>query len=152
MGIPRRSIVVVVIICAVILGAAFAFYRYNTSPEAASRRAAQIRHAEEHELFIARFDSLKQARLYPTAWRAATFTKASLDEDRSDWTLTLGSSDWDRRSEASKMDLITRLHTSFRAVRAQAGGDPEDARLVIEDDDGEILAECSPETGTVIHK
>ena len=152
MGSLGRSVIIVLLVCAVILGAALAFYRHKTSPEAASRRAEEARYAKEQELFIARFDSLKQARLYPTAWRAAAFTKASLDEKRSEWTLTLGSSDWDRRSDASKMDLLAKLHTTFRAVRAQAGGDPEDARLEIENDDGDILAECSPETGTVIHR
>jgi len=152
MGTSGRAVVVVTLIFAVILGAAIAYYRYNTSPEAASRRAAEARYAKERELFIARFDSLKQARLYPTAWRAAPFTKASLDEDRSEWILTLGSSDWERRSEASKMDLMGKLHTTFCAIRAQAGGDPEDAKLIIENDDGKILAECSPGTGTVIHR
>jgi len=152
LGSSGRGIIIVLVVCAAILGAALAFYRHNTSPEAASRRAAEARYEKEQELFIATFDSLKQARLYPTAWRAAPFTKAGLDENRSEWTLTLGSSDWDRRSEASKMDLMAKLHTTFRAIRAQAGGDPEDARLKIENDDGEILAECSPETGTVIHR
>ena len=152
MGSSGRTIITVLLVCVVILAAAFALYRHNTSPEAASRRADEARYVKEHELFIARFDSLKQARLYPTAWRAASFTKASLDENRSEWTLTLGSSDWDLRDEASKIDLMTKLHTTFRAVRAQAGGDPEDARLKIENDDGRILAERSPETGTVIHR
>jgi hypothetical protein len=152
MGDSGRTILVVLLVCALILGAAYLFYRHRTSPEAASRRAEEARYAKEHDLFVARFDSLKQARLYPTAWRAAPFTKAGLDEDRSEWILTLGSSDWDRRSDASKMDLVAKLHTTFRAIRAQAGGDPEDARLRIENDEGETMAECSPETGTVIHR
>ncbi|MGD8628429.1 MAG: hypothetical protein PVH52_05070 [bacterium] len=152
MGDSGRAVIAVLLACAVILGAAFAFYRHSTSPEAVSRRAQEARYAKEQELFTARFDSLKQARLYPTAWRAAPFTKASLDEDRSEWTLTLSLSDWDRRNETSKLDLMAKLYSTFSAVRAQAGGDPEDARLRLEDDDGEILAECSTETGTVIHR
>ncbi len=147
-----RAVVIVLAVCAIIIGAAYAFYRYKTSPQAASRRAEEARYAREREIFTARFDSLKQARLYPTAWRSAPFTRASLDEERSRWTLTLSTSDWDRRSEASKMDLMARLHTTFRAVRAQAGGDPEEAALFIEDDEGEVMAECSPGTGTVIHR
>jgi hypothetical protein len=152
MGDSARGIIIVLIVCALILGAALAFYRHKTSPEAASRRAEEARYAKEHELFIARFDSLKQARLYPTAWRAAPFTKAGLDENRSEWTLTLSASDWDRRGDASKMDLMAKLYSTFGAIRAQAGGDPEDAWLRIEDDEGHLLAECSPEAGTVIHR
>ncbi len=149
---PGRTAVVVVIVCAVVLAAAFALHRYNTSPRMKSRRAEEARHARERERFTAKFDSLKQARLYPAAYRTAPFTRTSLDDDQQEWTLTRSSADWKRRDRASKMDLVARLHTTFQAARAQAGGDPEIARLVIQDDDGEMLAECSPETGAVIHR
>jgi hypothetical protein len=147
-----RAVVIVIIVCALIIGIAFAFYWFRVSPEAASRRAADARYAREREIFTARFDSLKQARLYPTAWRAAPFTKARVDEDRREWILTLSSSDWDRRSPTSKTDLLTKLVTTFEAVRAQAGGDPEDARLVIEDSNGEIMGEYTPEGGALIRR
>ena len=146
------SVVVVIAICAGILAGAFALYRYYTSPEQAARRREHALLARNRERFVACFDSLKEARLYPTAWRSGAFTKATLSETREKWTLTISSSDWERRDEFSKKDLIARLHTTFRGALAQAGGNPKLAVLIIESEDGQRLAECSTESGAQIHR
>jgi hypothetical protein len=139
-------------VCVGILAGALVIYRYYTSPEQAGKRAERMQQAKQHERFIAKFDSLKEARLYPTAWRSGAFTRTRFDDNREEWTLTISSADWERRDEASKVDLVTRLHTTFRGVRAQAGGDPETAILVIESEQEEELAGCSPESGVMIHR
>ena len=43
---------------------------------------------------------------------------------------------WDRLSKISKKDLVVQLYTGLQETRAQGGGDPALARLVIEDEDG----------------
>ena len=145
----RISILMVVI---VIVAGAAAVILYYQSPSQRARRAERRRIAAGEQRFIAQFDSLCKARLYPAVWRSGTFTKTRFDEERRHWTLTMNLEDWDRRSEASKMDLTTRLFTNFCGVLAQAGSGPGDAELTIEDEKGTRLASCSSESGTLIHR
>ena len=149
---PATTVLTVVCISAGILTAALVLHGRYTSWEQAARRAERIQETREHERFVATFDSLKEARLYPTAWRSGAFTRTSFDDYREEWTLTISSGDWARRDEASRMDLVARLYTTFRGVRAQAGGDPGCAILFIENEQGEKLASCTPESGVRIHR
>jgi hypothetical protein len=145
-----RSATVIALLLLVVGLAVAAFYFYYSGPEPGTARIAQVGEEDRLARFVARFDSLTDARLYPTVWRSGTFLKTSFDEDRTEWTLTISSGDWGRRDEASKRDLAATLFSAFRGVRAQAGGDPEKAVLVIVDEDGEDLAESSEGSGTVI--
>ena len=76
----------------------------------------------------------------------------AFDAGREEWTLTISSRDWDRRDEASKMDLTARLYSTFQGIRAEAGGDPKLAKLIIKSEDGEKLAECSVTGGSRVLK
>lgn len=138
-----------VVIRAFVMGAAMAavaigLVLYYSSPEQAARRRTRREAALEHERFIAAFDSLCTSRLYPTVWRAAAFTTTEFDADRKTWTLTISSRDWDRRSTGSRRDLAGRLLTTFSGVRAQAGGDPKEATLLIRREDGREVARSVP--------
>jgi hypothetical protein len=119
------------------------------------RRTARIRplrEADRAEAFIARFDSLTDARLHPLAWHSGTFLKTGFDENREHWTLTVSSRDWNHRDRSSKQDLGAILLAAFQAVRAQAGGDPDRAVLTIEDQDGEVTLRASQATGVVVER
>jgi hypothetical protein len=151
MGRRGRIVLIAVIACLLVLGWAV-LQRYYSSPQRVLERGRKTQQAYERKRFIAAFDSLKQARLYPTAWRSGSFTKTAFDANREEWLLTIDLSDWERRSEASKMDLAGRLYVTFQGIRAEAGGDPELARFVIQSEDGEKLAECSASKGTEILK
>jgi hypothetical protein len=142
----------IIVICVALVGMAAGIARYFSSPEQSAGRRQRREAREQRDLFIARFDSLCEAKLYPVVWRSGTFTRTGFDPDRRAWTLTVSSTDWYRRTETSKRDLAARLLTAFRAVRAQAGGDSEDAVLVIKDDNDERVAECTPSGGVKIDK
>ena len=112
--------------------------------------SARITRVQEHRRtaeFIARFDSLTDARLYPTVWRSGTFVKTSFDDSREAWTLTVSPEDWKRRNEISKKDLAATLFSALQGVVAQAGGDPDRAILEIESDKGEVLIRASRQSG-----
>jgi hypothetical protein len=108
--------------------------------------------ASDEERFVAVFDSLYQVRLRPLTWKSAVFTRAEFDDKREEWTLTIASGDWQRRSLDSKKDLVARLHTALQATRAQAGGDPDIASVNIEDEAGERLAISTNKSGTVVYR
>jgi hypothetical protein len=107
---------------------------------------------EESDGFAARFDSLTDARLLPTVWRLGTFVKTGFNEDRTEWTLVVSPADWSRRNETAKRDLAATLLSSLEAIRAQAGGDPSRASLVIKDDTGRAVAKASHATGVEVMK
>ena len=64
----------------------------------------------------------------------------------------MSSGDWYRRDEASKKDVATKLLTSFGSVKAQAGGDPDDITLIINDDRDHMVAKCTPSAGVRIYE
>jgi hypothetical protein len=136
---------IVAVLCALGISALAIFYL-------ARGRGPLIEDDLEGAEFIARFDSLTDARLYPVMWKAGVFTKTRFDERRMEWTITVTPSDWSRRDRASKLDVATRLWNAFQAARAQAGGDPSAAVLVIESGQGDELARCSEDQGTCILK
>jgi hypothetical protein len=115
-------------------------------------RAAVTEKQEESDGFAARFDSLTDARLLPTVWRLGTFVKTGFNEDRTEWTLVVSPADWSRRNETAKRDLAATLLSSLEAIRAQAGGDPSRASLVIKDDTGRAVAKASHATGVEVMK
>lgn len=131
-----------VIICLVAVAAAFAIQRFYRSAWSESGQANELGQAGEHERFIARFDSLSRARLHPIVQRSQVFTNATFDEDREEWVLTVNTGRWDRLSKIFRKDLVVQLYTGFQEVRAQAGGDPEHAKLVIDDEEGKELLVC----------
>jgi hypothetical protein len=146
-----RNLRILIIIC-IVAGAVAAMAVYLLSPQQIVKRQEQRQAARYHRRFVARFDSLCKAQLYPVVWRSGTFLTTEFDEERRTWTLTLSSTDWARRDGGSKKDLAAKLLTSFRAVRAQAGGDPDEAALVIADEAGEEMVEASASGGTTIYK
>jgi hypothetical protein len=149
-----RSVTMIALLLLVIGGAAAAFYFYYSGPGPGTRTARIAGLSEEDRLarFVARFDSLTDARLYPTVWRSGTFLKTGFDDDRDEWTLTVSSGDWGRRDDGSKRDLTATLFSAFEGVRAQAGGEPDQAVLLILDENGESLAKVSGKSGIVIHR
>ncbi len=147
-----RPATVIAILLVIIGIAVAAFYFYHSEPEPGTARIAGLREQDRLARFVATFDSLTDARLYPTVWRSGTFLRTSFNNDRSEWTLTVSSGDWGRRDDGSKRDLATVLFSAFEGVRAQAGGGPGKAVLLILDEDGESLAKVSEESGTVIHR
>ena len=147
-----RSAAMIGLLLLVIGGAAAAFYVHYSEPEPGTARIASLGEEDRFARFVARFDSLTEARLYPTVWRSGTFLKTSFDEDRDEWTLTVSSGDWGRRDDDSKKDLAAILFSAFKGVRAQAGGDPDQAVLLVMDEDGESLAKVSEKSGTIIHR
>jgi hypothetical protein len=150
---PTKSRRVGTVIAAVIVIAAIgALVVFLLSPKQAARRAERRQAARDRQEFTARFDSLCKARLYPVLWRSGTFTTTEFDEERRTWNLTVSSADWSRRDAGSKKDLAAKLLTTFSSVRAQAGGDPDEAALVISDESGEQVAEATPSGGTSIHR
>jgi hypothetical protein len=102
--------------------------------------------ADEHEHFVARFDSLARARLYYPVSRAHIFTKTRFDERREEWTLTVENGEWESLAGVASKDLAAELYQAFREVRALAGSDPEKARMVLVSESGvELLACITPE-------
>jgi hypothetical protein len=85
-------------------------------------------------------------------WRSGSFLSSGFDEKREEWSLTVSSRDWKLRDEGSKKDLAATLYSGFQAVRAQAGGDPEPAVIIIENEEGEILLRASLESGIDVRK
>jgi hypothetical protein len=140
-----RVLIWVITVCMVLMGAVYLLFSYYASPDRDAERAARQRSREAHEAFIAEFDSLYHSRLLPTVWRAGVFTKTAFDNDFTEWTLTISSNDWYFRETESKKDLVARLWTAYRGTRAQAGGDPDDARLIIADDEDRKVATSGPE-------
>jgi hypothetical protein len=134
----------------VIIGALAALAAFFLSPGQRAKRREQRQTVIEHRLFVAKFDSLCKARLYPVLWRSGTFLTTEFDEERRTWTLTVSPGDWSAREIGSKKDLAARLLTAFSGVRAQAGGDPDQVVLVIKDDSGDPVAAADPSTGTRI--
>lgn len=147
-----RPVTMIALLLLVIGGAVVAFYFYHSEPEPGTARIASLGEEDRFARFVARFDSLTEARLYPTVWRSGTFLRTSFDEDRNEWTLTVSSGDWERRDDISKKDLAATLFSAFKGVRAQAGGEPDQAVLLILDEDGESLAKVSEKSGTLIHR
>jgi hypothetical protein len=133
------------IVCIVFLGVVYWLFTYYASPEWEAERAEKHRAREEHGQFIATFDSLYHARLLPTAWKIGVFTRTSFDGEFTEWTLTIGATDWYNRDLASKKDLVATLWAAYQGVRMQAGGDPDVGELIIEDNDENRVAECSAE-------
>lgn len=97
---------------------------------------------EQHERFIAKFDSLKKISLYPVATGTGAFTKSRFDENREEWVLKVDSGDWQRRPEVSKKEIMSKVYNRFRQVRAQAGGNPNLAKLIIVNEADEELYTC----------
>jgi hypothetical protein len=146
----RLTLIVIAVLVAGIAVAAILFI--DSGPRRGTAKITPLRQADRVAAFIARFDSLTDARLHPTVWRSGTFLKTGFDENREQWTLTVSPRDWAHRDEASKMDLGATLFSALQAVRAQAGGDPDLAVLVIEDDTGEVVLRASHETGVVVRR
>lgn len=148
---PRLAAIVAIILL-VIGGVVAALFFYYSQPEPGTAKVAGLREQDRVARFVARFDSLTDARLYPTVWRSGTFLKTSFNDARSEWTLTMSSTDWRRRDDASRRDLLATLFSALKGVRAQAGGDPDQAALIIQDEDGKNLAKVSDEDGIVIDR
>jgi hypothetical protein len=134
----------------IIGGAVAALYFYYSKPQPGTARIAALEEEDRAALFIARFDSLTDARLHRIVWRSGTFLRTSFDDTREQWTLTISSADWASRDEDSKRDLLATLVSAFKGTRAQAGGDPEQAVLTLIDEEGDDLAKVSGESGIVI--
>ncbi len=147
-----RPVTMIALLLLVIGGAVVAFYFYHSEPEPGTARIAGLSEKDRFARFVARFDSLTDARLYPTVWRLGTFLKTGFDDDRDEWRLTVSSGDWERRDDGSRRDLTATLFSAFKGVRAQAGGEPDQAVLLILDENGENLAKVSEESGTTIHR
>jgi hypothetical protein len=140
-------ITVALLVAGLAVGAILAL---RSRPGPGTARIKRLDEADRTAAFIAKFDSLTETRLYPTVWRSGTFLKTGFDEDREKWTLTVSSRDWHLRDDASKRNLGATLFSAFQALRAQAGGEPDPAILLVEDEEGEILLRASQETGVVI--
>jgi hypothetical protein len=147
-----RVVTTVLGVLIAVAGVAGALVFYYRSPAITEKRMARRQAAYAHSRFIAQFDSLSKARLHPALYRSGAFTASGFDSERKTWTLTITAADWDRRPEDSRKDLAARLMTAFSGARAQAGGDPDEAVLIIKDDDGEQVARCTLSHGAVILK
>jgi hypothetical protein len=143
---------VIAILLLAIGGAVGALYFHYSQSKPGTARVASLAERDRVARFVAVFDSLTDARLYPTVWHSGQFLKTGFNDDRSEWTLTLSSRDWERRDNASKQDLATLLFTAFKGVRAQAGGDPDQAVLCILDERDQNLARVSETTGIEISR
>lgn len=148
---PRLATIIAILLL-IIGGVVAALYFYYSEPKPGTARIAGLRERDRVARFVARFDSLTDARLYPTVWRSGTFLKTRFNDARDEWTLTVSSADWERRDEASKRDLAAVLFAAFEGVRAQAGGDPGEAVLIILDEGEESLAKVSEKSGIVIDR
>jgi hypothetical protein len=140
---PFRAVIWIGVVCVVLMAVLYLVFNHYSSPGWEAERAEKHRAREQEEQFIARFDSLYHARLLPTAWKLGVFTRTRFDGEFTEWTLTIGATDWYNRSTASKNDVVATLWACYRGVREQAGGDPDQGRLIIEDNDGNKVAECS---------
>jgi hypothetical protein len=140
-----RSLVYVAVVCIVLMAVFYLLFTYYASPDRQAGRASREAARQERALFIATFDSLYHHRLLPTVWRLGVFTKTAFDADFTEWTLTVSATDWYNRSTDSKRDLAATLWAAYRGAREQAGGDPDRARLIIRDNDGNKVAECLPD-------
>lgn len=94
-------------------------------------------------LFVERFEGLLKPQLYPVVWRSGVFLRSTFNEDFSEWTLTISSSDWQRRSQAGKKDLVALIWNAYRGTRERAGGNPDQGMIVIKTEKGEVVAEAS---------
>lgn len=138
-----RSIVSTIVIIGALAALAAFFFSPGQREQRKERRQALV----EQRRFVAKFDSLCKARLYPVLWRSGTFLTTEFDEERRTWTLTVSSADWSAREPGSKKDVVATLLTTFSGVRAQAGGDPDRAVLVINDDKGDQVAAADRSNG-----
>lgn len=93
--------------------------------------------------FLERFEASFEPQLYPVVCRLGVFLRSSFNEDFSKWTLTISSTDWDRRDPSSKKDLVAFIWNAYRATRERAGGNPDEGMLVIKTEKGEKVAEAS---------
>jgi len=147
----KTSIWIAVVVIGIIAVAS-----YLRSPERRADlwawRGGRRQAAMERERFIASFDSLCDARLYPVLYRLGTFTKSRFEGDRERWILTVSSGDWPMRDEASKRDLAAAVWNTFCGVRKQAGEDIEEASLIIQDEEGQVLARGTHGGGVEILK
>jgi len=141
---PKRARIVSVIVWLIIIGVGVLIVLRLNKPREAPRMSPA-----EARVFDARFDSLYKKTLYPVVWRSGTFIRSRFEGDFEKWTLTISSRDWQLRDEAGRKDLVATIWTAYRATREQAGGDPDAAILIIEDEHGNILAEASPTTLTL---
>lgn len=139
---PATQNLTVLIICLVTIAGAFALQSSCGPAWSQSGQANELRRPGEHERFIARFDSLSRARLYPIVQHSHAFTNATFDNDREEWVLTVNADRWESLSKVSRKDLVVQLYTGFQEVRAEAGGDPEHAKLVIDDEAGKEILVC----------
>jgi hypothetical protein len=146
-----RMVTMLLALILVIGGAIAGLYFFYSSTERGTARIARVPKERREARFAAQFDSLTKARLYPTVWRAGTFLKTAFNEDYTEWTLTISSADWKHRDEDSRHDLGASLYATFQGVRAQAGGDPAEAVLIIQDEHENLLLRISEETGTIIY-
>jgi hypothetical protein len=142
-----RTALTAIVICVAASTGAFALYKYYTSLQSSDPQADELPQIEDREHFIAKFDSLKETCLYPAAAQTGAFTKSRFDENREEWTLRVDSEEWQGRPEVSRKEILTGLYNRFRDARAQAGGDPQAAKLIVVNEAGEGLYTCvSPET------
>ncbi len=146
---PVKVILWIVGIFFGIIGLTVAIALYHTSPE----REAKIKAEQEAKArYKAAFDSLSRHYLQQLIDESPMFSNAEYDANRHSWTLTVGSNDWYLIDEGTKKDVAGTIYIGLRKVIAQIGGDPRDARVVLQDKWGERLAVCSDFYGVKIDK
>ncbi len=137
---PRSKIWVIIIV--VVIAASFISLRILRP---------NVRKKPADTLFLERFEASLKPHLYPVVWRAGLFLGSRFNEDFSEWTLTISSSDWYRRDQSSKKDLVALVWNAYRATRERAGGNPDEGVVVIKTEKGEKVAEAST-GGIKIHR
>jgi hypothetical protein len=143
LGSRFRVLLWLVVVCIGLMVALYLLLDHYAGEEGTAARTAGTEAREEHLRFAARFDSLYHARMLPTVWKLGVFTRTSFDADFEQWTLTISATDWYNRGTPSKRDLVATLWAAYRGAREQAGGDPDAGVLVLEDNDGNRVAEAS---------
>ena len=140
---PVENRKTVAAICIIAIAIAVAIQDPCQSSESSNTGNGPDDKAGARDHFIARFDSLAGAILYHTVRTSGAFTKAQFDENREQWVLTVNLRDWNRRPEVFRKEIVARLYSGFRTVRARAGGDAALATLIVETEDGEELVTCT---------
>jgi|GEM_PF-5944414 len=146
---PFKVILWIVGVFSAIIAIIIAVAIWASSPEQAAKQAEK---EAQQAYFVAVFDSLWQADMVPVLNESAIFSRWEVSADRETATLTVDTNDWYSANIGAKKDIAGGLWIGQKHIISEAGGNPDDARLILQDKWGERLAVANGYDGVKIVK
>lgn len=146
---PVKVILWIVGIFFAIIALTVAIAFWATSPERVAQK--QARHAAEAE-FAAEFEFLSEGYFEALLETLDWFSNPRCNPQRRQWTITVATHKWYSMSPDERRDIAGYIWKAAMNTVARAGGDPTEARLILEDKWGKRLAICSDFYGVKIEK